>query len=69
MVAGEAGIAGDGVDLGGVFLVKVGFEICVGDALFAGGDFVPVVSAHLIGFGLGLLVGLREGCVIWLSSF
>ena len=48
---------------GGGFLAKTLYELTTGDAVFvavAGEPFVTVISAHLVGFVSGFLVGLSE---------
>ncbi len=43
------------------FLAKITFELATGATFFvdqAAGDFVPVVSAHLVGLACGLLTGI-----------
>lgn len=46
---------------GFAFLAKTGFELTTGSTLFVSGaqaDFIPAVSAHLVGFASGILAGV-----------
>jgi membrane associated rhomboid family serine protease len=50
--------------LGG-FAVKTGYELLTGGTVFVASEsrnFVPAPSAHLVGFGTGLVLGLVKGC-------